>query len=220
MAFKLGVLGSGNGSNFQAIADAIKDGRLKEIETAVVISDVEDAYILERAKAVGVPARYIAPGKYKTKLEPAVEQKYVSALNEYNVDLVVLAGFMRIVKHDFLAAFPHKIINIHPSLLPAFPGLASFRQAFEYGVKVTGCTVHFVDEGMDTGPIIGQRVVPIFGNDTAATVHQRIQVEEHILYPACIRAVAEGNCRVEGRRVILKKPDPLLNNLINLNNNL
>jgi len=219
MTFKIGVIGSGSGSNFQAIADAINKGSLKGIEVAVVIADVEDAFILERARKLGVPAKYISPGKYKTKLEPEIEQQYVSVLKEYDIDLVVLAGFMRMVKHDFLAAFPHRIINIHPALLPAFPGLASFRQAFEYGVKVTGCTVHFVDEGMDTGPIIGQRAVPIVEGDTAETVHQRIQVEEHILYPACIQAVADGNCKIEGRRVIMKKPDPLLNNLINLNKN-
>ncbi|MDX9702218.1 MAG: phosphoribosylglycinamide formyltransferase [Candidatus Auribacterota bacterium] len=209
--FRLGVIGSGSGTNFQAIASAIANGLLPGVEVAVVISDVKDARILERAEKMNVPAFYIDPGKYRTKLEPQIEQKYANTLNDYSVDLVVLAGFMRMVKHPLLSAYRGRIINIHPSLLPAFPGLASFRQAWEYGVKITGCTVHFVDEGMDTGPIIGQRAVPILNGDTPEDVHARIQVEEHILYPACIKAIAEGRVSVSGRHVAVDSPGDTVN---------
>ncbi len=209
--FRLGVIGSGSGTNFQAIADAINNGTLPGVEVAVVISDVQGARILDRAKKMGIPAKYIAPGKYRTKLEPDIERQYAQTLKDYNVDLVVLAGFMRMVKHPLLSAFAGKIINIHPSLLPAFPGLASFKQAWEYGVKVTGCTVHFVDEGMDTGPIIGQRVVPILAGDDPHDVHERIQVEEHILYPACIEAIAQGRVTVAGRHVEIETPGQTVN---------
>ncbi|MCB1195699.1 phosphoribosylglycinamide formyltransferase [bacterium] len=213
MAFRLGVLGSGNGSNFQSIADAVAAGKLPGIEIAAVLSDVPNAFILERARKINVPAHYITPGAYKTKLEPGVEQQYVDILRRYSVDLVVLAGFMRLVKGILLSAFPERIINIHPSLLPAFPGLHSFKQAFDYGARITGCTVHFVDSGMDTGPIIGQRAVPILDGDTAQSVHQRIQVEEHILYPACIKVIQHKEYSLNGRRVIVKKTNSELNNL-------
>ena len=209
--FRLGIIGSGSGTNFQAIADAINNGGLPGVEVAVVISDIPDARILDRAKQMNIPAKYIAPGKYRTKLEPDIENQYAQTLKDYNVDLVVLAGFMRMVKHPLLSAFTGKIINIHPSLLPAFPGLASFKQAWEYGVKVTGCTVHFVDEGMDTGPIIGQRVVPILAGDDPHDVHERIQVEEHILYPACIKAIAQGRVTAAGRHVEIKTPGETVN---------
>lgn len=214
MAFRLGVIGSGSGTNFQAIADAIANGELPGVEVAVVLSDAKDARILERAQKMGIAAHYIAPGKYRTRLEPHIEQEYVDVLKKYTVDLVVLAGYMRMVKDVFLTAFPHRIINIHPALLPAFPGLASFEQAYSYGVKITGCTVHFVDDGMDTGPIIGQRVVPILESDTPHTVHERIQEQEHILYPACIKVIVEDRCRIDGRRVIIDQPDSSINNLL------
>lgn len=214
MAFKIGVIGSGKGSNFQAIADAIRQGDLPEIEIAVVLSDVKEAYILERAKKMGVKSVYLDPGKFKTKLEEDREQEYIRVLKENDVSLVVLAGFMRMIKKNMLDAFPHKIINIHPSLLPSFPGLDSFKQAHDYGVKITGCTVHFVDEDMDTGPIIGQRGVPILSTDSAETVHEKIQKEEHILYPACIKAIAQGKLEIIGRRVIMKVYDKKLNNLL------
>lgn len=214
--FRIGVIGSGSGTNFQAVADAIAGGSLPGVEVAVVISDVADAKILDRARACGIPAVHIAPGTFKTKLEPAVEQQYVDTLKEHNVGLVVLAGYMRLVKQAMLDAYGGKIINIHPALLPAFPGLASFRQAWEYGAKITGCTVHFVDAGMDTGPIIGQRAVPILASDSPEDVHARIQIEEHILYPACIKAIAEGRVSVSGRRVTVRDPGETNNLLWNL----
>lgn len=214
MSFKLGVLGSGNGSNFQAIADAIKAGKLPGVEIAVVISDVENAFILARAKKEDIPAVYIAPGKFKTKLEPEIEKQYCEVLKKYRVDLVVLAGYMRMVKKELMDGFMHRIINIHPALLPAFPGLHSFKQAFDYGSKITGCTVHFIDEGMDTGPIIGQHAVPILEDDTPERVHERIQKQEHILYPACIKLIAEGRVSIEERHVRIQSPDKNVNNLL------
>ncbi len=214
MSFRLGIIGSGTGTNFQAIADAIKTGKMPDIEVAVVISDVEDAYILTRAKQEGIPAVYIEPGRFKTKLEPEIEKQYIAVLQQYNVDLVVLAGFMRMVKKDLMDAFPNRIINIHPSLLPAFPGLRSFKQAYDYGSKITGCTVHFIDDGMDTGPIIGQHAVAVYDDDTPQSVHQRIQEHEHILYPACIKMIAKGNVAINGRRVKIKNADKTINNLL------
>ena len=173
------------------------------VEVALVLSDVQEAGILKRAAQHNVPSRYITPGKYKTKLEPEIEAEYVAALKEAGVELVALAGFMRIIKDPLLDAFPQRILNIHPALLPAFPGLESWRQALEYGVKVTGCTVHFVDKGVDTGPIILQAVVPVREDDTAQSLHQRIQVEEHRIYPEAIRLIAENKVRIEGRKVIV-----------------
>ena len=211
---KIGVIGSGNGSNFQAIADAIGRGDLKGVTISVVISDNPDAYILDRAKKIGVKALYIDPGKYKTKLEPEIEKQYADVLKDNGVELVVLAGFMRIVKGRLLEPYRGRIINIHPSLLPSFPGLASFKQAYDYGVKITGCTVHFVDSGMDTGPIIGQRCVPVYEDDTPEKVHERIQAEEHILYPGCIQFVADNKTSILGRRVKITGSDSRINNLL------
>jgi len=211
---KIGVIGSGNGSNFQAIADAIGRGDLKGVTISVVISDNPDAYILERANKLGIKSLYINPGKYKTKLEPEVEKQYAGALKDNGVELVVLAGFMRIVKGHLLEPYKGRIINIHPSLLPSFPGLASFKQAYDYGVKITGCTVHFVDSGMDTGPIIGQRCVPICEDDTPEKVHERIQEEEHILYPRCIQFIADNKISILGRRVKISGSDRRINNLL------
>lgn len=198
---KIGVLGSGKGSNLQAIIDAVENGSLP-VKIALVISDVEDAYILERAKKHNIPARFISPGKFKTKLEPEIEKQYVSVLKAAGVELVVLAGFMRMLKDDFLKAFPNRVINIHPALLPAFRGLEGWRQALEYGAKFTGCTVHFLDIGMDTGPIILQAVVPVLSNDIPETLHKRIQVEEHRIYPEAIKLLAEGKLKIQGRKVI------------------
>lgn len=211
---KIGVLGSGNGSNFQAVADAIERGDLKGVTVSVVISDNPDAYILERAKKMGIKALYINPGGYKTKLEPDIEKQYACALKDNQVELVVLAGFMRMVKDYLLSPYKGRIVNIHPSLLPAFTGLDSFRQAYDYGVKITGCTVHFVDSGMDTGPIIGQRCVPIYEDDTPEKVHARIQKEEHILYPACIQFIADNKVSIAGRRVKIYNSDNRINNLL------
>lgn len=147
-------MGSGQGSNFVALAEACAS-KLIPAEIALVVSDVATAGILSRATERGLPARFIAPGKFRTKLEPEAEQAYIQALREADVDLIALAGFMRVIKSDFLQAFEGRIVNIHPSLLPSFPGLEAWKQALAHGVKVTGCTVHFVDAGVDAGPIIG-----------------------------------------------------------------
>jgi phosphoribosylglycinamide formyltransferase-1 len=204
---RLGVLGSGKGSNFIAVAGAIERGDVPA-EIAVVISDVAEAGILARARERGIPARHIPPGKFRTKLDEEAEAAYLAALREAGVELVVLAGFMRILKGGFLRAFAGRVINIHPSLLPSFPGLEAWRQALEYGVKVTGCTVHFVDQGVDTGPIIAQQTVPVLDSDTAETLHARIQAAEHELYPAAIRALAQRRLEVRGRRVVAVAPPP------------
>ena len=188
---KIGVLGSGKGSNFVAIADAIDAGQINA-EIVFVGSDVPDAGILAHARARGLRAEYINPGRFKTKLEPEVEERLVKTLMEAGVELLVLAGYMRMVKAPLLEAYPYRIINIHPSLLPAFPGLAAWKQAFDAGVKETGCTVHFVDAGMDTGPIIAQSKVPVLPGDTAETLHARIQQAEHQLYPAVVAAIAKA----------------------------
>ncbi len=200
-SFRVGVLGSGKGSNFVAIADACAAGAVPA-QIALVLSDVEAAPILERANERHISAQYLEPGPFRTKLSPEVEARYIRALQAAEVDLVVLAGFMRVLKPDFLTAFAGKIINIHPSLLPAFPGLEAWKQALEYGVKVTGCTVHYVDAGVDSGPIIGQRTVPVLDHDTAETLHERIHTAEHELYPKCVAALARGGVEVKGRRVL------------------
>lgn len=199
----IGVLGSGKGTNLQAIIDAVENGSLP-VKIALVISDVEDAYILERARKHNIPARFIPPGKFKTKLEPEIEKQYISALKSAGAELVCLAGFMRILKEDFLKVFTNRIMNIHPSLLPAFRGLEAWRQAIEYGVKVTGCTVHFLDPGMDTGPIILQAAVPVMPGDTPEILHNRIQVQEHKLYPEAIKLFTEGKLHVVDRKVVIK----------------
>lgn len=198
--YRVGVLGSGKGSNFAAIADACAAGKIPA-ELAVVISDVADAPILERARERGVLALFIAPGKYRTKLDEVAEAACIKALQSAQVDLVALAGFMRILKGDFLRAFAQRVVNIHPALLPSFPGLEAWKQALDYGVKVTGCTVHLVDQGVDTGPILAQQTVPVLPGDTPATLHTRIQDAERALYPATIAALARGEIRVEGRQV-------------------
>ena len=185
----------------QAILHAIDAGSL-DAEIACVITDVEGATILDRAKSRGIPAHFVDGAPFRTKLDGEAEARVVEVLRHHQVELVVLAGFMRMVKSGLLDAFPRKIVNIHPSLLPAFPGLESWRQALEYGAKVAGCTVHFVDQGMDTGPIILQRTVPILDNDTAATLHARIQEQEHIAFPEALRRIESGHLHVKGRRVL------------------
>ena len=200
-SFRLGVLGSGKGSNFVAIADAIAAGTLPA-QVALVLSDVADAGILGHARERGLPAEYLPPGPFRTKLDDQAELTCVRRLQESQVDLVVLAGFMRVLKGNFLRAFQGRIVNIHPSLLPAFPGLAAWKQALDYGVKFTGCTVHFVDDGVDSGPIIGQEAVPVLSGDTAATLHERIQQAERRLYPTVVAALAQGRVRVSGRQVL------------------
>ncbi len=188
--FRLGVLGSGKGSNFVAIADACKAASVPA-EVAIVISDVADAGILGHAHERGLPAEFIAPGKFRTKLDEDAERAYIGALQAAKVDLVVLAGFMRILKGEFLRTFAQRVVNIHPSLLPSFPGLEAWKQALEYGVKVTGVTVHLVDQGIDTGPILAQQTVPVMEGDTPGTLHARIQEAERQLYPATIAMLAQ-----------------------------
>jgi phosphoribosylglycinamide formyltransferase-1 len=201
--FRLGILGSGKGSNFVAIADACAAGQVPA-QVALVLSDVENAGILERARERRLAARFLPPGKFRTKLEEDAERAYVSALREAGVDLLVLAGFMRVLKGEFLKAFEGRIVNIHPSLLPSFPGLEAWKQALDHGVKVTGCTVHFVDAGVDSGAIIGQQTVPVLDGDTPETLHQRIHAAEHELYPRCVAAIARGQIEVQGRKVVWK----------------
>jgi len=201
---KVGVLGSGNGSNLQAILDAIKEGRLKGVEVAVVLSDVPDSRILERARQHKIPAQYIDPGSFKTKLEPQAEQQYSETLRRYQVEVVALAGFMRVVKSPLLHAFPYSIINIHPSLLPAFRGLEAWKQALDYGAKITGCTVHFVNMDVDGGPIIAQACVAIEPQDTPETLHARIQKEEHRLYPQVLQWLAEDKVHLKGRSIVIQ----------------
>ncbi|MEJ5360415.1 MAG: phosphoribosylglycinamide formyltransferase, partial [Desulfobacterales bacterium] len=162
-------------------------------EVVLVLSDVPDAGILARARERGIPARHLPPGPYRTRLDEAAEAAYIAALQEARVDLVVLAGFMRILKAPFLRAFPQKIVNIHPSLLPSFPGLEAWKQALDYGVKITGVTVHLVDHGVDTGPIVAQAAVPVEDDDTPETLHARIQEVEHRLYPEAIAHLLAGD---------------------------
>ena len=199
--FRIGVLGSGKGSNFVAIADACAAGTVAAA-VALVVSDAAEAGILDRASERSIPARFLPPGKFRTKLDEEAERSYIEALRAAEVDLVVLAGFMRVLKDAFLQAFAGRIVNIHPSLLPSFPGLAAWEQALAHGVRVTGCTVHFVDAGVDSGPIIGQQTVPVLDDDTAETLHQRIHAAEHALYPRCVAALARGEVTIRGRRVV------------------
>jgi phosphoribosylglycinamide formyltransferase 1 len=199
--FRLGILGSGKGSNFAALAGACAAGTIPAA-VALVLSDVEGAGILTHARERKIPAQFIPPGKFRTKLDEEAERAFVGALQEAKVDLVVLAGFMRVLKGEFLRAFEGRIVNIHPSLLPSFPGLEAWKQALDYGVKVTGCTVHFVDAGVDAGPIIGQQTVAVLDNDTADSLVQRIHGAEHELYPRCVAAIARGEISVVGRRVV------------------
>ena len=185
----LGILGSGKGSNCRAILEQIRRGDLP-VDCKVVVSDVADAGILAVAREFGVPDLYLPPGKFRTKLEPAVEQQLVRLLRAAGVELVVLAGFMRVVKATFLEAFAGRIINLHPSLLPKFPGREAWSQALAAGERTTGCTVHYVDAGVDSGEIIAQREVPILPHDTPATLHARIQNAERALVPAVIGQLA------------------------------
>ena len=181
----IGILGSGKGSNCRAILKRIHAGALPA-ELRLIVSDVPDAGILEIAREFGVPNAFLTPGRFRTKLEPESEEALVKMLREAGVELVVLAGFMRVLKAPMLEAFPNRIINIHPSLLPKFPGLEAWKQALAAKEKSTGCTVHYVDAGIDHGAIIAQREVPILPNDTADSLHARIQIAEHALYPDAI----------------------------------
>ena len=197
---RIGVLGSGNGSNCEAILQACDRGQIPG-RVAVVVSDTADAFILERARKRGIPAHFVGPSRFKTKLEPELETQMVNILREAGVELVALAGYMRVVKTPLLMAFAGKILNVHPSLLPSLPGLHAWEQALNFGVRVTGCTVHFVNEGVDAGPVVLQQAVPVLAGDTPATLHQRIQVAEHALLPEAIRLFAFGKLQIEGRKV-------------------
>jgi phosphoribosylglycinamide formyltransferase-1 len=197
---RIGVLLSGRGSNFEALAQSVAAGRIPGAEIAVVISNQPDAQGLKRAESRGIPTRMI-PSKGLQR--EAYDRQVVAVLQEYKVDLVCLAGYMRLLSPYFVAAFPQKILNIHPSLLPSFPGLESQKQALEHGVKFAGCTVHFVDENLDAGPIILQAVVPVLDNDNEQSLSQRILKQEHRIYREAVKIVLEGKYRIEGRRVLL-----------------
>lgn len=188
-SLRIGILGSGKGSNCRAILERIRDGTLSA-EARVIISDVLDAAILDTAREFFIPNAYLPPGQFRTRLEPAVEAELVRMLRDAKVELVVLAGFMRVLKAPMLQAFPRRIINIHPSLLPKFPGLEAWKQALDARESVSGCTVHYVDERIDHGDIIAQQQVPILPNDSAETLHARIQAAEHELYPAVIEKLS------------------------------
>jgi phosphoribosylglycinamide formyltransferase 1 len=199
MAKRIGILLSGRGSNFEALADAVAAGRIPDAEIAIVISNREGAPGIAAAKSRGIPARVIA----SRGLEREAYDRLVSAeLRERGVELVCLAGFMRLLSPFFVAEFRGRIVNIHPSLLPSFPGLEAQRQALEYGVRYAGCSVHFVDENLDAGPIILQAVVPVMDDDTEETLAARVLKEEHRIYSEAVGIVLEGRYRIEGRRVI------------------
>ncbi|HUD21981.1 MAG TPA: phosphoribosylglycinamide formyltransferase [Acidobacteriaceae bacterium] len=200
---RLGILLSGRGSNFIAIAEAIRERRLQGAEIAVVLSNLPDAAGLEAARKMGLPALAI-PSTGRKRAEHDAEM--IAVLHQHRVDLVCLAGYMRILSPEFVREFPHRILNVHPSLLPAFPGLDAQAQALEYGAKVAGCTVHFVDEAVDHGAIILQRVVPVLDQDTAESLAARILVEEHIAYPEAIARVLSGVYCLEERRYECRNP--------------
>lgn len=200
MKKRIGVLLSGRGSNFEALAASVAAGRIPNAEIAIVVSNREGAPGLDKARALGIEARAI-PSKGLER--EAYDKLVVAALQEKKVDLVCLAGYMRLLSPQFVAAFRGRILNIHPSLLPAFPGLEAQRQALEHGAKVSGCTVHFVDEMLDAGPIVLQAVVPIEDRDTPETLAERILREEHRIYTEAVRIVLEGRYRIEGRRVLI-----------------
>src|SRR4029078_2733335 len=196
---RLGVLLSGRGSNFLAITRNIREGRLRNVEIAIVITNVSGAAGLSAAKELGIPtALYVSKGRPRADHDADL----VACLREHKVDLVCLAGYMRLLSPEFIAAFPNRILNMHPSLLPAFPGLDAQQQAFDYGVKVAGCTVHFVDEHLDHGAIILQRAISVNESDDAHSLADRILVEEHIAYSEAIARVASGEYEIRGRRYI------------------
>ena len=200
---RIGALASGGGTNLQAIIDRCRDNSI-QAEIVLVISNNPDAGALDRARQAGIPALCIDHRQYSIRED--FDQEVVKALQDAGADTIVLAGFMRIVTETMLNAFPQRVINIHPALLPAFPGLHVQRKALEYGARFAGCTVHFVDAGVDTGPIIAQAVVPVMDNDTEQTLSARILVEEHRIYPHAIQLLAEDRLKVVGRRVIIDPP--------------
>jgi phosphoribosylglycinamide formyltransferase-1 len=199
MISRIGVLLSGRGSNFVALADSIDAARIPNAEIALVLSNREGAPGIDRAKERGLPTRVISS---KGLEREAYDRQVVAALQESKVDLICLAGYMRLLSPYFVSAFPNRILNIHPSLLPSFPGLESQRQALEYGVKFAGCTVHFVDENLDAGPIVLQAIVEVKDEDTDATLSERILKEEHRIYSEAVKIVLAGNFKISGRRVV------------------
>jgi phosphoribosylglycinamide formyltransferase 1 len=200
MKRRIGVLLSGRGSNFEALADSVSAGRILNAEVVMVISNKPDALGLERAKARGISTRMIPSRGLERE---AYDRQVVAILQEFKVELVCLAGYMRLLSPYFVSAFPQRILNIHPSLLPSFPGLESQRNALEHGVKFAGCTVHFVDENLDAGPIIQQAVVPVRDEDDEHSLSERILKEEHRIYSEAVNVVLQGNFHIEGRRVLL-----------------
>ncbi|MDD3317177.1 MAG: phosphoribosylglycinamide formyltransferase [Methanosarcina sp.] len=199
MTVKIAVLVSGNGSNLQAIIDSIEKGHIKNAAINVVISNKANAYALERAKNHGINTVFLDPGEYD---KDGYDRTILKILNQYNTDLLLLAGYFRILGNEIIELYRNRVMNIHPSLLPAFKGLHAQKQAFEYGVKVAGCTVHFVDEGLDSGPIILQRCVPVLPEDTEETLTARILEQEHIIYPEAVRLFTEGKLKIQGRNVV------------------
>ncbi len=197
---QLAVLASGRGSNFTAIKQAIEKGQLNA-RICVLISDKKKAAALQKAQEAGIPTCFVDPGQYPDR--EAYESEIVKQLQLFNADLVILAGYMRLVGKVLLDTFKFRILNIHPALLPSFTGLHAQRQAVDYGVKFSGCTVHFVDAGMDTGPIIMQSVVPVYDDDSEASLSDRILIEEHKIYSRAIQLIAEGKLYIEGRKVIV-----------------
>jgi phosphoribosylglycinamide formyltransferase-1 len=196
---RLGILLSGRGSNFLAIAESIRAGKLRGVEIAVVISNVAEAGGLRAARELGLPnSVFVSKGRKRAEHDADV----IACLKAHGVDLVCLAGYMRLLSPEFIAAFPNRILNIHPSLLPAFPGLEAQEQAFAYGVKVAGCTVHLVDEDLDHGVIVVQRAIPVLESDDAHTLAERILAEEHVAYSEAIGMVASGECEIRGRRFV------------------
>jgi phosphoribosylglycinamide formyltransferase-1 len=197
--FRIGILLSGRGSNFKAIARSIAEGRLPGVEIAVVVSNVADAAGLGAARDLGLPsAVFISKGRTRAEQDADL----IECLRSHSVDLVCLAGYMRLLSPEFVAAFPNRILNIHPSLLPAFPGLDAQQQAFEHGVKIAGCTVHFVDDQLDHGVIVLQRAIPVLESDDARSLAERILAEEHIAYAEAIARVASGEYEIRGRRYV------------------
>jgi phosphoribosylglycinamide formyltransferase-1 len=199
MTVKIAVLVSGRGSNLQAIMDSIDKGYIKNATINVVISNKANAYALERARNHGIDAVFLDPSEYD---RDEYDKAILNVLSQYDTDLLLLAGYFRILGNEIIKAYRNRIMNIHPSLLPAFKGLHAQKQAFEYGVKVAGCTVHFVDEGLDSGPIIIQKCVPVLTGDTEETLTARILEQEHVIYPEAVRLFTEGKLKIEGRNVV------------------
>ncbi|MDP9338456.1 MAG: phosphoribosylglycinamide formyltransferase [Acidobacteriota bacterium] len=206
MKKRIGMLLSGRGSNFEALADSVAAGRIPDAEISIVVANREGTQGIDRAKARGIAASVIPSRGLERE---AYDRQIVAVLNEQRVDLVCLAGYMRLLSPYFIQCFPQRILNIHPSLLPSFPGLESQRQALEYGVKFAGCTVHFVDENLDAGPIILQSVVPVLDTETSETLSEKILCEEHRIYTEAVKIVLEGRFKIEGRRVIQLADQPV-----------